>query len=128
MAAIGKWSWDVSNGESTDEQTRKAYTAIKNEGHFGDFSYRVWNDMCKKVNDILYATGEQWDSRYATYASTKMSSSDKILTAQRFNSLRYNIGSHYGTGITEVKQGDTVKGEYFITLANSINGWIEQSM
>lgn len=80
--------------------------------------------MCDKVKEVLDAIGASWDSQYASYSSTRMSSSDKALTARRFNSLRYNIGSYYPTGINEVSRGDTVYGWYFITITNSLNMWI----
>ena len=85
----------------------------------------MWNDLCDKVKEILDATGGSWDSTYATYANTKMTSSNKTLTATKFNSLRYNIGSHYSTGITDVDTNDDVLGSYFTKLASCINGWID---
>lgn len=53
-----------------------------------------------------------------------MTSSDKTLTAARFNSVRYNIGAHYSTGISEVASGDPVLGSYFTTLTTKLNEWI----
>lgn len=122
---VEKWSWTKSNNNATASQTQKAYTAITNKGYVTDFSYIVWNDLVDKVKEILDATGGSWDASYTTFAAAKMTSSDKTLTAAKFNSLRYNIGSHYSTGIAEKIPGDYVYGWYITTLAECINGWID---
>lgn len=118
------WDWNKSNGSATATQTKKAYTAITSNGYVSDFSYKVWNDMVDKTKEALDACGENWDSTYATYANTKMSSSDKVLTAKKFNSLRYNIGSHKATGITDKSKDEYVYGEYFTILTDKLNAWI----
>ena len=123
--SIAKWSWTASNGNASASLTQAAYSAVANKTAVTNFSYLVWNDLCDKVKEILDATGGSWDSTYATYANTKMASSNKTLTATKFNSLRYNIGSHYSTGITEVYTNDDVLGSYFTKLASCINGWID---
>ena len=106
--SVEPWSWSGSNGSASASQTRRAYSAICNNGSLGNFSYLVWNDMVDKVQEILDANGESWLTRYASYYGTRMSASDKTLTAKRFNSLRYNIGYRVSTGIQEVSRGDTV--------------------
>ena len=55
-----------------------------------------------------------------------MGPTDKTLTAERFNSLRFNIGIFLSTGIPEVSSGDIVLGSYFLTLADSLNAWIDK--
>ena len=123
--SITKWSWTASNGNASASLTQAAYSAVVDKTVVTNFSYLVWNDLCDKVKEILDATGDSWDSTYATYANTKMSSSNKTLTATKFNSLRYNIGSHYSTGISDVYTNDDVLGSYFTKLASCINGWID---
>lgn len=123
---VSAWSWSSSNGTASASQTKAAYTALTNNGSTSDFSYLVWNDMCSKVIEIENAAGLTWSTKYASYADTKMSSSDKVLTATRFNSLRYNISRSYSTGINEVASGDTVYAWYFTTLARCMNEWIDQ--
>lgn len=123
---VSAWSWSSSNGTASASQTKAAYTALTNNGSTSDFSHLVWNDMCSKVIEIENAAGLTWSTKYASYADTKMSSSDKVLTATRFNSLRYNIGRSYSTGINEVASGDTVYAWYFTTLARCMNEWIDQ--
>lgn len=123
---VAAWSWSSSNGTASASRTKAAYNALINNGSTSDFSYLVWNDMCSKVIEIENAAGLTWSTKYASYADTKMSSSDKVLTATRFNSLRHNIGRSYSTGINEVASGDTVYAWYFTTLARCMNEWIDQ--
>lgn len=123
---VDPWSWSASNGSASAAQTQNALTAINNHGPLTDFSYLVWNDMVSKVHEIQQAIGGYWSETFATYAATKMSPSDKALTAARFNSLRNNIGRYYSTGINEVLAGDIIYGSYFIRLANCLNYWIAQ--
>lgn len=123
--SINKWSWETSNGEASMLETASAYTAVTNNGKNTDFSYLVWNDLVNKVKEILDTLGYEWSNTYASYADTQMTSDDKRLTASRFNSLRFNIGSHYSTGITEKSQGDKVLGNYLILISESINNWID---
>lgn len=121
---VAAWDWNASNGDASAALTKAAKYAVDHKGSLSDFSYKVWNDMCKKVLDIENAAGLQWNPKYAEYLDTKMSSTDKVLTADRFNSLRYNIGRSYSTGIDEVKSGWPVLGSYFVTLTNCMNAWI----
>ena len=122
---IEYWSWTYSNGTATDAQTSTAYAAVIGKGKLSDFSYKVWNDMVEKVSEVLVAKGySNWNDYYTTKANTLMSSTDKDLTALRFNSLRYNIGAHYSTGVGEVHRNDIVYGSYFVDLMEALNNWI----
>lgn len=91
------------------------------------FSYTVWNALCDKVVAIHQAHGSyiRWLDDRLTLQQTKMTGNDRTLTAQRFNSLRFNIGSHYSTGLPEVSSGQPVPGSYFLTLGQAINHWID---
>lgn len=122
--SIEPWSWYNSNGSASASQTRTAYSAVTNKGNLSSFSYLVWNDMVNKVKEILDAKGWAWNSYFASYNATLMSFTDKELTAIRFNSLRYNIGIHYSTGINTVYRNDTVYGWYFTTLTACMNNMI----
>lgn len=121
---IDQWSWTSSNGSATALQTRAAYSAVTNNGTVKNFSYLVWNDLVDKAKEVFDANGYSWDNRFASYYSTRMSASDRILTAARFNSLRYNIGIHSSTGIQTVYSGDPVYGWYLTQLVNSLNALI----
>lgn len=121
---IKPWSWTDSNSTASASATLSAYTAVQGKGLITDFSYLVWNDMVDKAKEILDAKGLSWNNRFASYTATKMSYSDRQLTATRFNSLRYNVELHYPTGVSSVSKGDTVYGWYFTALTDSINNWI----
>lgn len=126
ITSVAAWAWNISNGSASKEQTIKAYNATSVKGAVSDFSHLVWNDMVDKCKEILDAINSSWDSRYSSYTNTKMTSSDKVLTASRFNSLRYNIGSHYSTGINEVAKGDIVYGDKVRSLGNFMTMWISE--
>lgn len=126
LNSVIQWDWNKSNGRATASQTQSAYRAITNRGKVTDFSYLVWNDLCAKVYAVRDAVGNigAWDTAYGSYASAQMTSSDKKLTASRFNNLKNQIGSQIGTGISDVSKGDKVYGSYFVTIADRINYWI----
>lgn len=137
---VDYWSWTSSNGSATSAQTKKAYTAITSKGKLTDFSYLVWNDMVDKAVEILNASGKTWLTKnentgatYTTAANTKMTSSDRRMTALRFNSLKFQIGNKIGTGTTnypsgiqDVERGDKILGEYFVIFGSKFNDWIDK--
>lgn len=131
---ITKWSWSASNGNATAAQTSAAYTAITTRGSTGNFSYLVWNDLCDKAMEAFSAVDKDWQTTDSStgrsllsLANTKMTSTNKILTADRFNALRFNIGarSSLSTGINYVNTGDVVYGNYFTKLTDSLNQYID---
>lgn len=126
--SVSKWDWRASNGTASEEQTKKALLALQNRGLLSDFSYKVWNDLVDKIREIQEAKGVDWLTKYATYEGTKMSSTSNIITAKRFNSLKYNIGYYYSTGIKEVVSNvDIVQGWYFTRITKCINEWIDEA-
>lgn len=125
-SAIDPWDWDVSNGSATAPQTQKAYNAVTGKGSCSDFSYKVWNDMCAKMMEYIEAIDSVWITADDTYENTLMSSTDKTLTATRFNALKNNIGSRQSTGIPTVSTGDPVLGEYFVTMMDVLNDMIDE--
>ena len=128
------WSWNNSNGSASASATTTAYNALVNKGSLSDFNYLVWNDICSKVREIQLATYHlQWIIPHGglSYDDTHMNTSDKTLTAARFNTLRHNIddilihfGASYCTGLSDVQTGDIVRASYFTTITDTINGWI----
>ena len=124
-----EFSWFKSNGTATAEQTQKAYTAVTTKGKTTDFSYKVWNDIVDKVNEIHVYSNIEWFDNFNTLENTKMTSTDKEITANRYNSLLFNIWNY---GITFVasfstiqrKQGDEILGSYYIEIVNYINNLI----
>lgn len=123
---VDYWDWDRNNGSATASLTRTAYEATLSHGAVSAFSYLVWNDIVDKVKEILDASDDTWNSRYTTYNGARMSSTNRTLTADKFNSVQYNIGLRVSTGISEVSPGDVVYGYYFSRLTDSINEWIDQ--
>lgn len=123
--SIAKWDWYSSNGSASANVTLNSYYALNKDNPTSDFSHLVWNDMVDKVMRIIESTGNTWWSEYSSYYDTKMHSKPYELTADMFNSLRYNIGARYSTGINEVSPGDCVYADYFITLTNCMNEWID---
>lgn len=123
VPSIQLWSWTSSNGSASDAQTVRAYEAITNHGPVSDFSYKVWNDLVDKINEVQ---GYWMDDGAGglTYGNTKMSTTDKTLTADRFNSMKYNVGRNQSTGVKDVKPGDQVIGNDFIKITNALNSWI----
>lgn len=131
-STIPNWSWTDSNGTASASETYAAYLAVSNQGRTSDFSYRVWNDLVDLTQTaITEGLGSSWQTSspsgktYLSYSSTRMSASNKVLTAARFNSLRYNIGYRVSTGITDRETGQPVLGSYFLTLANKLNEMID---
>ena len=124
------WTWDDCQtidgdvGEASDLETMSAYNAITKQMKTTEFSYKVWNDLCAKTREVRSARGSSsWRSDFLSYSDTLMSSSDKILTAERFNSLRINIGSMQDVSSIPypVIKGGEVYGSYFTTLTNALN-------
>ena len=137
---ITQWSWHSVNSTNTQivyhpaetpsaTITRKAETAVKGNGKTTDFEYTVWNDLVYKVYEARLAYGSSsWNTRYASLQDTLMTSSSKVLTAQRYNSMRYNLGEKYSTGIGEVTSGVTkVNGTtHFVNFVNKLNEFIDE--
>jgi hypothetical protein len=127
------WTWSASNGEATRTQTVNSEKALKKGTLTTDFHHKVWNDIVKKVNDILVYQGFAWNGRYASYDKTRMTSDsdNKCLTAVRYNSVVYNIDrfirnipGDYFSGLSTVEQGDAVFASHITQLTEEINRWI----
>jgi len=122
QSQIDPWDWFF------DDATTAAYHAISKQGLVSDFSSDVWNDLVDRVNDVrkLMNISPQWDEKYANHNDTRMSHVDKVLTAERFNSLWYNINQlHPVSNVTQQKRGWTVFGRYFTDLTTALNAYID---
>lgn len=142
-----KWSWEKSNGQASKTLTVNAHDAVTGNGYCKNFSYLVWNDMVNKVLEIMRGYCARYDAdsvegntvwpvfttssgtSFLNYGSTKMTSTDKVMTAKRFNSIIYRIDevnrSEEYSAPSYADAGDAVLGEYFIEIANAINGAID---
>ena len=117
----------VTTGSCSDfTLTTAESNACSNHGATSTFTVARWNALVDKVSEVIGGKGWDWISNNSnqgatlSVANTKASSSDKYLYASMFNSLRYNIGSHYSTGIDVVQTGQIVYGAYFI--GGTVNG------
>lgn len=117
LSQLSPWDWSISNGGASATQTQNAYTAVTTKGPLTDFSYLVWNDLCAKVKEYVEVKGFSWESHPLSYNNTIMTSSDKNVTADRMNSLRYNVW----TGYNNVSAGDIIYGSIFTELTESLN-------
>lgn len=125
--SVYEFNWFSSNGSATAEQTERAYNALVNKGKLKDFSYLVWNDMVDKLYEVIKEEGYSWDSsssKTTTLAKTKMTATDKKITALRFNSFASNM---VGYGLPQwswVKIGDPIIGQDFLDLIDALNRYI----
>lgn len=123
-SSVSEWSWTSSNGSATATQTNNAYKVLNGILTIDNFSYKVWNDFVDKVSEVhLEKTGSDWNISNGTYiskANCKVSTGD-TLSAEIYNSVKYNIGSLRSTGIADVSRGDKLTGDHILTLANVLN-------
>lgn len=130
VSGISLFSWVTSNGTASAEQTKKAYTAVTTKGDILDFSYLVWNDMVEKLNEINAYLGYEWIGTYGSLAETKMTPSDKNITAKRYNALLHNIWANGGTNESsffKLKReiGNAILGSYFTDIVTYLNNIID---
>lgn len=129
--SVTPWYWDQQNytGGASVSLVKMAWQALDQKGYCSNFSYLVWNDLVKKVIEMREGAGKSsWSTSnsdgtktYLSSNATKMSSTDKNLTAARFNAFRWNIGTVISTGIEDKNVGDFVLASDFINLVNYLN-------
>lgn len=90
--------------------------ALNYQGYTTSLTYLRWNAFVSAVEGF-----RQYKGLPSVPASAYMSSSDRMMTASRFNTVRLMIGSMASTGLVDVYPGDIVYGHYFIMLQNSLN-------
>lgn len=119
---ILSWYWSTAASNAMSNIPKGPVTAV---------TWQEWNSLCDKVKECLERAGETWYCYYGpnggytpTHEAARMSSSDKTLTAARFNAVRGNIGSHVSTGILPASKGDKVMGSYFLKISEALNTWI----
>lgn len=125
-AVITKWSWTSSNGSASASETERAYSVLNGKiPAYGNFSYQVWNDLVDKVAKMRSAKGYTWDSNGGTSQSGAKVSSGENLSAKKFNSVKYNIGTIKGT-FADVSSGDKILGSYFTKITDVLNEIIDE--
>lgn len=134
VSSVDLWSWD----ETDDRQ--KAYQALVGQGVVSDFRYTVWNELVEKVREAYIADFKSVVEDYESALElAKMTVTDRVLTATRFNKLRWVVGSellafdesdtelyeHFAEkGIWDMSSGEKVKGAYILELAAKLNDGI----
>lgn len=113
-STVALWAWTDTERE-----------AFNNHGLVTTINYLRWNEFVDRVYSL---SGNSWltssvEGATLSYSATKMTSTDKTLTALRFNSLRYNINAHATGGVNIVHTNDEVFGSYFITMEQQVNHW-----
>lgn len=137
---ITTWDWEIGTGSDKDI----AYRAITKQSGYSvqDFKYTVWNDLVNKVYEVAedsagyntasisgWLTSDGEGNTYLDYNDTLMNGTNeegRTLTAAKFNALKYNIGARESTGIPNQIPGNPVLGEYFITLTECLNTFINK--
>lgn len=132
-ANIDPWTWTAPNTYNaitrtdtiaTQAQMTSADTALTNKQATTNFSFRVWNDLVYKVYEACTVAGRGWDTTYLTLSQTLMSTSDstdRILTADRYNAVR----NQWSSGIAKVNTNDIIYAQaHFYDLTTSLNTWI----
>lgn len=99
------WSW-----------TSAELSTFNNHGDPKDILYTRWNEFVDKVSAFRLYKGKS-----AVSSAAKMNSSDKVMTATRFNLVRAAIDEMISTGLPVVQKNDPCIGGYFVTLANRLN-------
>lgn len=149
---VEKWTWDAENTTksvptseyalkgATAEETQKGYQALTEKGAVQNFSYKIWNDLCAKVQDVH----DDWDTGYkfgedypyvwidsphlkdypdeTTYNATKQKG---IMRADAMNQVKSAIPPSLNPSWKPVKKGDPCLAEYFLWIAEAINRWAE---
>lgn len=129
--SISPFSWTTSNGDATDAQTQAAYTAITStpKGPTTNFHHLVWNDLVNKVKDVLNEIkGVSWSGTLPIMSDDGSGTNNwKKLTAEKFNSLVYNlnrINTTYQFSPSSVSTGQVVYASYFLDIVTVLNNAI----
>ena len=128
---ITSWSWTSSNGSASDKQTQIAYEILQGLRPTSDgFSHLVWNDLVNKVAEIRSAKGLGWDENiggipYLAKGQCYVSSG-QTLSADIYNSVRFQVGSIKGTQITDRTTGDEILGYYITRITDVLNEIIQE--
>ncbi len=128
---VEDWDWTISNGSATAAQTQLAYTTFVSFGAnvldysaFKRISYLVWNDIVNKTLEVITDRDGTWNTDYGTLAETRMTATDKEMTARRFNAIVWNLAQYKTPLVTRKAKGNDILGEYFTLLTDSINNTI----
>lgn len=118
VPSLSAWDWTAT----TDRQA--AYAAITGQGKITAFKYTVWNELCAFVLEVLTSKSMTWSETYDTYANALMTSTDRAMTATRFNALLDNVNRLSASGVEGQRTGNKIYGSYFTAIADAVNNSI----
>lgn len=98
--------------------------AFLNNGYTNELKYTEWNSFVDSVK-AFYMWYWNLSVDKENIESAKMSDSDKVLYATKFNKVRSSIGSMASTGLSDFSKGDKVMGSYFTLLEEKINSVLQ---
>ena len=103
--------------------TQSERDAFTGKGSIKTLTYIRWNKFVEHIKEMASWKHNTTEDIYGVL-DAKMSNTveGRTLTAVKFNKVKNSIGSMNATGISDVKKGDVVKGEYFITLSSKLGG------
>jgi len=111
------WNWSVAAQNAFDKQTGSKVS---------DVTWGEWNNFIDKI--LQYREFKDRTNYVVRGGSNvpivdaKMTSGNRTLTALRFNIARQAIGEMNSTGLSDFSSGQEVKGSYFNTITDSLNG------
>ena len=112
------------------------YTDITSGDDFSDIvTADKWNELVKLLSTLLDKTNEEWYTEdnegnilYSSISKCRVDEGDTV-TVKIYNSIRFNIGSRYGTGINlttmPIAKGKTIYPQHFNGLQDAINNWVD---
>lgn len=127
---ISKWSWTASNGSANAAKTQQFYNVLRGNAYpENGFSYLVWNDLVEKTKEVITVVGRLWVnySGITSWEGCKVSNGEAF-SANKYNALRFQLGSVVSTGITDRNNGDEILGRYVTRLADVINEIIDTKL
>ena len=115
ILATDGWQWTLNELKAFEKNGTLSERVITN------LTWERWNDFVDSVEGTVNWFNSVKGTTVPSVLSAKLSSANKTLTATKFNTVRFSIGSMNATGITDRYANDPVLGSYFITLANKLN-------
>lgn len=123
---VTPWDWNAANStaggtaEATAAQTQAFYQGLYGNTTVENMSYKVWNDLVAKANEVVTGLGYSWTGR--SLSLCKMTANRRQMTAAIYNAVVNNLMQISGvSGLSTVSAGDSVTGRHFWSLTTTIN-------
>ena len=144
--AVAKWSWETANlspsetgstyamSGATADEVKKAYSTLTTKGAVSDFSYKVWNDMCLKLKDLIteWGTGttledvwvnSPYQSDYPDEETFKQNNGGVIMASALNRVMDALPDFAEKPWKQKLKAGDPCKASYFLSMVEVLNRW-----